>query len=63
MVCALAAECSALRRIKEFDVVVLTPTALVDLGVISFVLTDEELTPRKVEGVGVKVEGIIQEEF
>ena len=59
----MAAECSALRRVKEFDVVVLAPTAVVELRSISFVLTDEELAPRKVEGVNVKVEGVIEEEF
>ena len=57
----MLAESSALRRVKEFDVAVLAPTALVELRGVSFVLTDEELAPRKIERVSVKVEGVIEE--
>jgi hypothetical protein len=36
---------------------------LVELGGVAFVLADEEFAPGEVEGVGVKVEGVIEEEF
>ena len=58
-----AAEGGALCGGKEFDVVVLAIAALVELGGVAFVLADGEFAPGEVEGVGVKVEGVIEEEF
>ena len=58
-----AAEGGALCGGKEFDVVVLAIAALVELGGVAFVLADGEFGPGEGEGVGVKVEGVIEEEF
>lgn len=60
---AAAAEGGALYRVKDFDVLALALTALGELGGVSFVLTDGEFAPGKVKGVGVKAEGVIEEEF
>ena len=59
----MAAEGGTLCRVKDFDVLVLARAALGELRGVSFVLTDGELTRGKVKGVGVKVEGVIEEEF
>jgi len=59
----VAAEGGALCGGKEFDVVLLAIAALVELGGVAFVLADGEFAPGKVEGVGMKVESVIKEEF